>query len=141
VYDLRVGLAGSLSFEIEFLGAIVERQELLNGTQSITFEGRSADDAWSVSGMVAWSRGLIDFVGEGDLTLSTPESDELYAIAMSVEAEDAEAGGSREVRAHYEVDGGTGAYEGATGGLQAALEVAQDGIKGRVRVYLSPYRT
>lgn len=96
---------------IELHGDVLEVSELLNGTRQATLEG--AGDGWTVTARVAWRIGLDAAVGEGELTLSR-DGDELYATVIEGEASEAEDG-SHTVIAVVDVDGGAGAFEGASG--------------------------
>ena len=58
-----------MQIEIRVEGDVVERTELLNGTCTIAIEGATTDDAWQVAGVWSWNRGLVDYAGEGDLSL------------------------------------------------------------------------
>ncbi len=126
-----------MELRIEFVGDIVERQELLNGTQMVTLEGESADGAWSLVGDISWNVGLVDFSGEGDITLSRDDGTELLATLVSAivteigdtELQDAD----HQLHATYEIDGGSGDFEAAVG------SVAADGVLagGTFRVTLT----
>ena len=111
--------------EIEFRveGDIVERTELLNGTVTVAIEGESADGTWTISGAVSWNRGLVDFAGEGDLTI-TGSSGELFASLTAATSDDAsDDDGHVVVQVRYEVDGGSGTFEGAAGTIDGKVIV------------------
>ena len=124
---------------IEFAGDIVERQELLNGTQMVTLEGESADGAWSLVGDISWNVGLVDFSGEGDITLTHDDGTELLATLISaivIEIGDTELqDADHQLHATYEIDGGSGDFEAAVG------SIAADGVLagGTFRVKLAVF--
>ena len=60
----------AVDLELAFTGDIVERQELLNGAETATLEGATADGAWTLSAVVTWNIGLEANTGEGDITLA-----------------------------------------------------------------------
>jgi hypothetical protein len=116
--------------EIRAEGEIVESQELLNGTRTVAFEA-SSEDGWTLSGVVSWSRGLTDFVGEGDLTLVHDDGSEVYAsltraavVAASGEAADAE------LLCDYEVDGGALGFADASGIVTGRIWIERDRVRG-----------
>jgi len=111
---------------------ITERDELLNGTQSVTFAGESDDGRWSISGSVAWNLGLIDFPGEGDLVLGAEgDSSEIFATLTRAAARpDGEGGGETTISLGYEVDGGHGRYEGAAGRARGEVSILGDTLRG-----------
>jgi hypothetical protein len=96
---------------IELQGDVVDLSELLNGTRQATLEG--AGQGWTLTARVAWRIGLDAAEGEGELTLSR-DGDELYATVVAGEASEGEDG-SYCVTARVDVDGGAGAFEGASG--------------------------
>lgn len=104
---------------IELRGDVVELSELLNGTRQATLDG--SGDGWRVSARVAWRIGLDANVGEGDVTI-VRDADELYATVVEGSAGELEDGSHR-IEARLKVDGGAGAYDGASGGgtLRAVL--------------------
>lgn len=102
---------------IELQGDVFELSELLNGTRQATLEG--AGDGWTITARIAWRIGLDAAVGEGELTLSRG-GDELYAMVVEGEASEAEDG-AHTVNAVVDVDGGAGAFAGASG--KGALRV------------------
>ena len=126
-----------MQIELQCEGEIVERSELLNGTESVTIDGAGdgAGSAWTIVSMLAWNLGLIDFAGEGDLTLARDDGAELYATATSVRVEES-AAGELAFRATYEIDGGAGAFEGATGSVRASGVLSESGFSGTWQVVL-----
>jgi hypothetical protein len=119
-----------MELRIEFSGDVVERQELLNGTQTITIEGASADGECSIVGSLSWNRGLVDFSGEGDLTLVRDGGDELYGTPVRVLVEDAGDDFDHHMQIQYEIDGGTGDYADATGTARAEAVLAGEQMRG-----------
>lgn len=111
---------------IELRGDVIELSELLNGTRQATLEGTG--DGWTLSARVAWRIGLDAAVGEGELTLSR-EGDELYATVVEGEATEAEDG-SHSLTARIDVDGGAGAFEGASGSGILRLTLNEDTFDG-----------
>jgi hypothetical protein len=124
---------------IEIAGDVVERQELLNGTQTITIEGVDPAAEWTLTGSLSWNLGLVDYVGEGDLTLTRADGAELFATlthARVAEA-DADAAHDHTFDAMYEIDGGSGAFERATGDAHAVGALAGDRFRGTWTVRLA----
>jgi hypothetical protein len=126
-----------MKLRINIAGEIVERQELLNGTQTIALEGAGGGGEWTMSGALSWNRGLVDFAGEGDLTLSRSDGSEVFATLMQASVTDAQVAGSDDdgaadhlFAAKYEVDGGSGAFEGARGDGEASGSLSGDRFRG-----------
>lgn len=122
-----------VQLRIEIAGDVVERQELLNGTESVTIEGADERGEWMLVGAFSWSRGLVDDAGEGDLTLSRADGDEIFATLTTARVVD--AGGGLGDADHsfvltYEIDGGAGAYEGAVGDAAAEGSLAGPAFRG-----------
>jgi hypothetical protein len=120
-----------MQLSIAISGDVVERQELLNGTQTITIEGASEDGAWSLVGSVSWNRGLVDYAGEGDLTLAR-NGDEIFATLTRVEVSDAadELAADHLLEAAYDVDGGTGAFAEASGSARCEASLGGERFEG-----------
>jgi propanediol dehydratase large subunit len=116
-----------MEIEIRVEGDVVERTELLNGTVTIALEGESGDGTWTVSGVLSWNRGLVDFAGEGDLTISGADGDLFASLTSATVAgtlEDAsDDDGQVVLQARYEVDGGLGNFEGASGSIEGQVIV------------------
>lgn len=134
-----------MEITVEARGDVVERQELLNGTRSVTIEGASDDGRWRVEATLSWNLGLVDYAGEGDITLSSDEG-EIFGTVNAVEAHEAGSSvggiagddeGALQLRAVYSVDGGSGAFDGATGVCTAEVRLAGDTFAGRWRVALA----
>lgn len=111
---------------IELRGDVVELSELLNGTRQATLEGMG--DGWSLIARIAWRIGLDAEVGEGELTL-TRDGDELYATIVEGDAVENEDG-SYDVNARVDVDGGAGAYDGASGSGTLRVTLNEDTFSG-----------
>jgi len=123
-----------MEFEIRIEGDVVERQELLNGTETVTLEGATADEEWAISSVVAWNRGLLDFEGEGDLTLVRRGGSELYGTLERVTARDGEPEEGLRLTAFYSLDGGTGELEGRAGHAEAEIRLAEREFEGVWRI-------
>jgi hypothetical protein len=134
-----------MEFSLEISGDIVERSELLNGTESVTLQGVSDDsragdddrasegDRWDLTGIVSWNLGLVDYAGEGDLTLTRGDGAELYGSLVSAAARRAEgdAAGDWAIHAEYEIDGGSGQFDAASGRASAQIVLAGDTFRGQ----------
>lgn len=120
---------------LDITGDVVERQELLNGTESVTLEGMSDDAVWTLTGIVSWNVGLVAYEGEGDLTLARRDGAELFgtlARADVTETSDPDAGESDHLlRLRYEIDGGVGAFDGASGEASAEATLSGGTFRGR----------
>jgi hypothetical protein len=118
---------------IEISGDVVEWQELLNGTQIVTIEGASAD-GWTLSGSVTWSARDADFAGEGDVTLTRADGAELFGSLIRArvteigEQDVVEA--DHQMRLEYEIDGGSGAFEDASGTARAEGRLSREAFSG-----------
>lgn len=108
-----------MKLELRVTGDVVERQELLNGTQILTLAGESSDGVWSLVGDVAWNVGLVDFAGEGDITISRRDGAELFgtltAAVVSEIGDSALDDADHRLRTEYEIDGGSGEFESVGG--------------------------
>ncbi len=122
-----------MRLELDLAGDIVEQQDLLNGTRSVTLAGQSGDGAWSFEGTLSWSGGLTEYAGEGDITLTRDDGSELFGAATAVRQEGATEGESAELAlcADYEMDGGSGAFESGSGRGSARIRVGMGGFEGR----------
>jgi hypothetical protein len=127
-----------MDLDIEVAGEIVEEQELLNGTRTVALSGATADGAWTLDGVVSWNRGLVDYAGEGDLTLVRGDGAELYATLTRADAR----GGSEEDEAEvslsvaYQVDGGMGEFEQGLGAIEGQIRIGGGGFEGRWQLHL-----
>ena len=122
-----------MKLELRVTGDLVERQELLNGTQTVTIEGVSDDGAWSLVGSISWNRGLVDYPGEGDLTL-TRGDDEVFATLTVADVtelgEDADPDADHLMNLQDEVDGGAGTFAQTAGTARAEGALAGDRFEG-----------
>lgn len=106
-----------VELDLVISGDVVERQELLNGTQIVTLEGRSADGKWEMTGLLAWSMRSGEAL-EGDITLSEQGGAEIFATLVSGAVADAgEGSGAHDFRLDYEIDGGSAAFSEASGSI------------------------
>ena len=125
--------AGGVEIEIDFAGEIVERQELLNGTETVSLEGESGDGRWTMSGLVAWNIGLVSNAGEGDITFTRDDGAEIFGTL--VRGDVVEVSGEDEadhaMRLEYEIDGGAGAFASAAGPCDAVGSLAAATFRGR----------
>jgi hypothetical protein len=116
-----------LDIQIALHGEIVERQELLNGTRTVAFDGTSPDGAWSGSGVVSWNLGLVDYAGEGDLTLVRQDGAELYATLLSAVLAPSEADEEGDLlTVEYEIDGSEGPIDAIGWRLRGTIRIAAD---------------
>jgi hypothetical protein len=117
---------------IEISGEVVEWQKLLDGTQIVGLEGVSSD-GWTLSGSVSWNVRDASAAGEGDITL-TRDGAELFGTL--VEARVSEIGereveeADHEMHLRYEIDGGSGAFEGASGSARADGRLSAESFRG-----------
>ncbi len=127
-----------MEITIEIRGEVVERGELLNGTETVTIEGASGD-GWRLSGIVSWSLGLIEYAGEGDITLAADDGAEIFGTVTAVVAQPEDsAEGGEQLRIRYEIDGGSGRLDEAGGTIEAVARVAGADVAGTWRVSLTP---
>ena len=123
-----------MDIAIDFAGEIVERQELLNGTETVSLEGESADGHWAMLALVTWNIGLVSNVGEGDITLSRDDGAEIFGALVRgdlAEASGDDGAADHAMRLEYEIDGGSGVFEGATGVCEAVGTLAAGAFRGR----------
>jgi hypothetical protein len=125
-----------VEFEIEISGDVVERQELLNGTQIVTLEGASDDGRWTMSGLVSWNIGLANAAAEGDITLSRDDGAEIFGTLARGDLSESDDG-DIEFKLAYDVDGGAGEFVAASGRSEAVGVVANDSFSGRWGVTLN----
>ena len=124
-----------MEMEIVISGEIVERVELLNGTETVSLDGESDDGVWVMSGLVAWNIGLVSSAGEGDITLTRDDGSEIFGSLLRGEVVEAEAGEAVDLTDHsmqleYDIDGGTGAFDSATGRCTALGTLAASTFHG-----------
>ncbi len=125
-----------MEITIEFAGEIVERQELLNGTETVSLEGRSDDGAWTMSGLLTWNIGLVSNTGEGDITIVRDDGAEIFATLIRADVAEAGSGDEGDAADHtmqlaYEIDGGSGAFESAEGQITASGVLAASTFHGQ----------
>lgn len=127
------------TFEFEVSGDVVERQELLNGTQIVTLEGESADGAWTLTAGLSWSMTPAARPSEGDITLGSAAGDEIFASLHEGAIREAPASDEADhtLALRYDIDGGSGGFTGAGGGIRAAGTLAGDAFFLRVTVALA----
>ena len=124
-----------MEIEIVISGEVVERVELLNGTETVTLDGESDDGVWVMSGLVAWNIGLVSSAGEGDITLTRDDGSEIFGSLLRGEVVEAETMDSVDLvdhtmRLEYDIDGGTGAFASATGHCTASGTLAASTFRG-----------
>lgn len=129
-----VWFAACVNIIIEAEGDVAERSELLNGTESAALEGASGD-GWTLSALVSWSIGLVEYAGEGDITL-TIAGGAVFATVTEAVAHAAEDGAD-ELRLRYEIDGGEGRFEAASGSIEATIRLDGATFRGRWSVALA----
>lgn len=127
-----------MELELDVTGDVVERSDLLNGTQTVTVEGRSGDGAWALVSVVSWNVGLVEFQGEGDITLTRDDGAEIFGTLIAARLASAASEGSDvELELVYEVDGGAAAFENADGRVEAGMRLAGGTFDGRWTVRLN----
>ena len=118
-----------MEIRVEISGDVVERQELLNGTESVAIEGADASEAWTLSGSFSWNLGLVDYAGEGDLALVRGD-DEIFATITRARVSAASDAADHSFLLTYEIDGGAGAFAGAAGNADARGTLAGGTFRG-----------
>jgi hypothetical protein len=117
-------------------GEVISRQELLNGTETLTLEGGSADGSWSLVLEFSRNRGLVEFAGEGDITLTRSDGAELFGSlgeARVVETVD----GALQFTLTFDLDGGSGEFEDAAGVAAGTGALGADTFDSQWRIELS----
>jgi hypothetical protein len=122
---------------LRFSGDVVEWDELLNGTQLVTIEGASDDGQWTLTGLLTWNIGIEEREAEGDVTLTRADGAAVFGSARSRRVTETEGESAFSVNAEYEVDGGEGAFEGASGRVTAGVQLDRAGFSGEWRVKLT----
>jgi hypothetical protein len=127
-----------MELRIEITGEIVERQELLDGTQTVTLEGADGAGEWTLAGGLSWNVGLVDYAGEGDITLSRADGAEIFGtLVRSIVTEVADTeDADHAFRLTYDIDGGAGEFADASGTASAEGTLADDSFRGRWAVSL-----
>ncbi len=131
-----------MQIEIVFAGEIVERVELLNGTETVSLEGESGDGVWTMSGLMAWNIGLVSSAGEGDITFIRNDGAEIFgslARGEVVESAGADAGdlADHTMRLEYDIDGGSGGFDSAAGRCTALGTLAAATFRGTWSITLT----
>jgi hypothetical protein len=123
-----------MDLEIAFDGDVVDRLELLNGTQSVDIEGADANAGWTLASGFSWNLGLIDFAGEGDLALTRNDGAEIFGVVARARVHEGLSEGAPDAGfafdIEYEIDGGSGEFEGARGTARAAGTLAGTAFHG-----------
>jgi hypothetical protein len=120
-----------IELDLKVSGDVVERQELLNGTQIVTFEGQSVDGRWEISGLVTWSMRSSQAT-EGDITLARDDGAEVFAtLTEGAVSDEGEGSGAHRFALAYEIDGGAGAFADASGALRASGTIEEATFEGR----------
>ena len=118
-----------MQIHIEIAGDVVERQELLNGTQIVALEGVTDDGAWTISASLSWNIGLAAGSNEGDITLTRDDGSEIFATLVRATVEEAsESSGEHEYTfvVAYDIDGGTPELIGDATVLDARGSISGD---------------
>jgi hypothetical protein len=126
----------NVELRIEVAGDVVEREELLNGTQVLTLEGACVDGGWTLSGVASWNVGLSGGGGEGDIILTRSDASELYATLAGVDPSDDPGGEGEVLLLRLDVDGGAGEFESTTGAGEGELTIAGASFQGWLSVRL-----
>jgi len=130
-----------MELTIDVAGDVVEWQKLLNGTQIVTIEGASADGQWTLSGGLSWNIRGGSKAGDGDITLTRADGSELFGtlaggdVAEPGQRDPEEAGYT--MRLAYEIDGGSGGFESASGAARAEGSLSLEAFHGRWRVEIN----
>ena len=121
-----------MEITIEASGDVAERSELLNGTESVALEG--SGDGWTVSVLASWSIGLVEYAGEGDITLARDDGAIIAAVTQAALRTGDD--GAEELRVRYEIDGGEGRFADAAGSIEATIRLDGATFAGIWRVTL-----
>lgn len=125
-----------LQADLGFAGEVVERQEFLNGTQVVTLEGEGPDGA-VMTGLLTWSMRSSQAT-EGDVTIAMDDGSEIFATLTGGRvSERAEGEGGHAFTLAYEIDGGSGAHEGARGAIAAHGVIEESTFSGTWRIDLA----
>jgi hypothetical protein len=107
---------------LAFEGAIVDQQTFLDGTREFTVEAASEgveSGPWELTLTFRWPKEEDVGLDEGDLTLTAPGGDAIFATLQAGMAEstidDETAAEVTQVDLRFGVGSGEGAYAGATG--------------------------
>ena len=134
----------TINLTIDIAGDVVEWQKLLNGVQTVTLAGTSADGAWALTGACAWDVRAGSSAEEGDVALTRSDGAELFATltggtvvetaGIDIDAAD------YAMTLEFDIDGGSGPFEGVAGTLRAVGRLTRDGFACRVIVAAEPSR-
>ena len=125
----------TIDLVIDITGDVVEWQKLLNGVQTVTLEGVSADGAWTLAAACSWNVRAGSSAEEGDATMTRSDGAEVFgslaggAVVESAVGDDA---ADYAMTLDFDVDGGSGAFDGAAGTLRASGRLTRDGFECRV---------
>jgi hypothetical protein len=125
-----------MRFQVQLHGEVVDRSDLLDGTQSITFEAASEDGRWQISGSVSWNLGMEDRAGEGDMSLRADDG-EIIAAVIRAEPGPAADDGLR-IALVLEIDGASGSFAGSTGDGEGTLSLRGGDLAGVIELRLAP---
>ena len=117
-----------MRLDIQFRGDVVERQELLNGTETVTIDGSSVDsasgDGWTIVCSFSWNLGILEHPSEGDLTLSDGMGNELFCSLATTRVRETDLGHAFDLG--FEIDGGAGRFADAAGEVALAGTLTGD---------------
>ncbi len=131
-----------VNLEIDIAGDVVEWQKLLNGVQAVTLEGASVDGAWTLAGSCSWNVRAGSSAEEGDVTLVRSDGAEMFGSLAGGAVAEAAAGdmdaADYAMALEFDIDGGSGAFEGMAGTLRAAGRLTREGFECRLIVAAEP---
>jgi hypothetical protein len=127
-------MTDELRLEVDITGDVVERQELLNGTEILTLEGRSEDGGWTFFGGLSWNIGRKAVPAEGDITLTSGDGDEIFGTVAGGGVRDTATTDDADhlLALLYDIDGGTGQFAVAAGALHAEGSLRGDTFRMRL---------
>jgi hypothetical protein len=128
-----------MDLDLRFRGDIVERQELLNGTQMVTLDGVTEDGAWTLVGDVSWNIGLAE-THESDLTLASEADGELFATLAAGHVRDAAGSGDADylLDLEYRIEGGSGSLADARGEFRLTGKLVNETFTAEVIGAVTP---
>jgi hypothetical protein len=128
----------AIRLAIDIAGDVVEWQKLLNGLQSVTLVGASADGAWTLTAACSWNARTGSTAEDGDVTLTRSDGAELFGELVGGAVAESEAGdidaADYAMTFEFDIDGGAVMFEGASGTLRAEGRLWRDGFECRVIV-------
>jgi hypothetical protein len=130
-----VHFGAEMDLVLEITGDVVEWQELLDGTQTVSIQGASEDGRWMMESLVSWNIGMDADTNEGDITLAQHDGAELSG-ALSRATARIEEGGGFALTLEYEIDAVSGPLEGRLGRIHAEASLSRREFRGRWRVLL-----